>query len=96
MRVTEKGQVTIPKDLRDALGIGAGTEVEFERAGDAIVVRKARRGPTRGEQLVERLLGRGDVRMSTDEIMAVGRMAPDAQNPAAPHPGENAGSTSHR
>ena len=30
MRVTEKGQVTIPKALRDALGIGAGTEVEFE------------------------------------------------------------------
>lgn len=73
MRVTEKGQVTIPKDLRDALGIGAGTEVEFERADDAIVVRKAQRGPTRGEQLVERLRGRGDVRMSTDEIMALTR-----------------------
>ena len=42
MRVTEKGQVTIPKDLRDALGIGAGTEVEFERRQDAIVVRKAK------------------------------------------------------
>ena len=34
MRVTEKGQVTIPKELRDALGIGAGTEVAFERADD--------------------------------------------------------------
>ena len=31
MRVTEKGRVTIPKALRDALGIGAGTEVEVER-----------------------------------------------------------------
>ena len=41
MRVTEKGQVTIPKELRDALGIGAGTQVEFERTGDAIVVRMA-------------------------------------------------------
>ncbi|MCZ7631107.1 MAG: AbrB/MazE/SpoVT family DNA-binding domain-containing protein [Microthrixaceae bacterium] len=30
MRVTEKGQVTIPKELRDTLGIGAGTEVELE------------------------------------------------------------------
>ena len=29
MKVTEKGQITIPKDIRDTLGIGAGTEVEF-------------------------------------------------------------------
>ena len=73
MRVTEKGQVTIPKDLRDALGIGAGSEVDFDRAGDTIVIRKVATGPTRGEQLVERLRGRGDVRMSTDEIMALTR-----------------------
>ena len=51
MRVTEKGRVTIPKDLRDALGIGAGTEVEFERLGDTIVLRKISDGPTRGAAL---------------------------------------------
>ena len=73
MRVTEKGQVTIPKELRDALGIGAGTEVEFERRKDTIVVRKSDRGPTRGRQLAERLKGRGDVTMTTDEIMAFTR-----------------------
>jgi len=73
MRVTEKGQVTIPKELRDALGIGAGTEVEFEQADDAIVVRKAHDRPTRGQQLVDRLRGRGDIRMTTDEIMALTR-----------------------
>ena len=45
MRVTEKGQVTIPKELRDALGIGAGTEVEFEveRSDDTIVERPVAR-----------------------------------------------------
>lgn len=75
MRVTEKGQVTIPKDLRDALGIGAGTEVEFERRDDTIVVRKSDRRPTRGRQLAERLKGRGDVGMTTDEIMALTRGA---------------------
>jgi AbrB family looped-hinge helix DNA binding protein len=70
MRVTEKGQVTIPKALRDELGIGAGTEVEFERRKDTIVVRKAKIGSPRGRRLAERLRGRGDVQMTTDQIMA--------------------------
>ena len=73
MRVTEKGQVTIPKELRDALGIGAGTQVEFERADDTVVLRKVTGGSTRGQQLVERLRGRGDISMTTDEIMALTR-----------------------
>ncbi|MBA2281339.1 MAG: AbrB/MazE/SpoVT family DNA-binding domain-containing protein [Actinomycetota bacterium] len=73
MRVTEKGQVTIPKELRDALGIGAGTEVEFERRRDTIVVKKSRTTNQRGSRLVERLRGRGDVPMTTDEIMALTR-----------------------
>lgn len=34
-KVTEKGQFTIPKDIRDAAGIMAGTEVEFERRNDS-------------------------------------------------------------
>ncbi|MDQ3898409.1 MAG: AbrB/MazE/SpoVT family DNA-binding domain-containing protein, partial [Actinomycetota bacterium] len=72
-RVTEKGQVTIPKELRDALGIGAGTEVAFERADDAIVVRKVEGGSNRGREMVNRLRGRGDVRLSTEEIMALTR-----------------------
>jgi AbrB family looped-hinge helix DNA binding protein len=75
MKVTEKGQVTIPKELRDALGIGAGTEVEIERSDDAIVVRKAKNRPTRGRQLADRLRGRGDVTMTTEEIMALTRGA---------------------
>lgn len=74
MKVTEKGQVTIPKELRDALGIGAGTEVEFERSDDTIVVRKSS-AATRGRRLVEHLRGRGDVDMTTDEIMALTREA---------------------
>jgi antitoxin PrlF len=73
MRVTEEGQVTIPKELRDALGIGAGTEVTFERADDAIVVRKVEGGSNRGRALVNRLRGRGDVRLTTEEIMALTR-----------------------
>ena len=73
MRVTEKGQVTIPKDLRGALGIGAGTEVRFEAQGNTLVVRKVSEAPTRGTRLATRLRGRGDVAMTTDEIMAFTR-----------------------
>ncbi len=73
MRVTEKGQVTIPKDLRDALGIGAGSEVTFERDGDTIVVRKSPDQPSRGRLLAERLIGGGEGSMTTDEIMALTR-----------------------
>ncbi|CAN5531406.1 MAG: AbrB/MazE/SpoVT family DNA-binding domain-containing protein [Iamia sp.] len=73
MKVSDKGQITIPKEIRDALGIGAGTEVEFERAADEIVVRKVTGGQTRGDQIADRLRGRGDVQMTTDEIMALTR-----------------------
>ena len=73
MRVTEKGQVTIPKELRDELGIGAGSEVDFERADDTIVIRKVSDGVGRGARLLDQLRGRGDVAMSTDEIMALTR-----------------------
>jgi AbrB family looped-hinge helix DNA binding protein len=37
MRVTTKGQVTIPKDIRDELGIVPGSEVEFVRTGDGVI-----------------------------------------------------------
>jgi AbrB family looped-hinge helix DNA binding protein len=72
MKVTEKGQVTIPKELRDALGIGPGTEVEFVRHDDTIVVSK-KAGSSRGRLLAARLRGTGDVGLSTDEIMSLTR-----------------------
>lgn len=73
MRVTDKGQVTIPKQLRDAFGIDAGSEVDFEPTAEGILVRKATAGPGRGRSLVRRLRGRGDVALTTDEIMALTR-----------------------
>ncbi len=42
-RVGAKGQVVIPKDLRDELGIEPGDEVSFWREGDHLAVRAARR-----------------------------------------------------
>ncbi|KQT55148.1 MULTISPECIES: AbrB/MazE/SpoVT family DNA-binding domain-containing protein [unclassified Aureimonas] len=39
MRVTEKGQVTIPKPIRDKLGIGPGSEVQFVERGDVVLLK---------------------------------------------------------
>lgn len=75
-KVREKGQVTIPKDLRDRLGIGEGTAVTVVIEGDAIVIRKDPQAQTRGQALAQRMSGRGDVTMSTDEIMALTRGEP--------------------
>ena len=75
MRVTSKGQVTIPKELRDEFGLLPGTEVEFVRAAGEVRVRRAPQGRTRGDEIVEHLLraSGGDVPMSTDEIMRLTR-----------------------
>jgi len=76
MKAREKGQVTIPKDLRDRLGIGEGTAVTVVIEGDAIVIRKDPQAQTRGQALAQRMSGRGDVTLSTDEIMALTRGEP--------------------
>jgi AbrB family looped-hinge helix DNA binding protein len=73
MRVTDKGQVTIPKQLREEFGIAPGTKVEFEATTEGILVRRSAGEPSRGTRLVEQLRGKGDVRMTTDEIMALTR-----------------------
>jgi AbrB family looped-hinge helix DNA binding protein len=72
MRISAKGQITIPIELREALGFLPDTEVEFERAGDSVRIRKARR-KRRGQVIVTHLRGRGSVRLSTDQIMALTR-----------------------
>lgn len=73
MRITSKGQVTIPIEIRERLGLLPGTEVEFLVDGDAARLVRARDGHGRGRTVVERLRGRGTSRLSTDEIMALTR-----------------------
>ena len=50
MRLTSKGQVTIPQELREKLGLLPHSEVEFELDGDAVRIRKARKSTRRGER----------------------------------------------
>lgn len=75
MRITSKGQVTIPIAIREKAGLMPNTEVDFDFDGHSVRIRRARRkkGLNRGEELVARMRGRGDVKMTTDEIMALTR-----------------------
>jgi len=75
MRVTSKGQVTIPLDIRERAGLLPNTEVEFDYDGKRVVIRAARRKtrPTRGQQLVARMRGRAGKGMTTDQILALTR-----------------------
>ena len=69
MRVTRKGQVTIPKQVREALGIVPNSEVDFVEENGRVYLRKR----TKKENPFERLLGSATIKMTTDEIMALTR-----------------------
>ncbi|MEA2491995.1 MAG: hypothetical protein QOH21_3787 [Acidobacteriota bacterium] len=75
MRITSKGQVTIPQAIRERFGLLPDTEVEFVEKRNSVHIVKSTspEWPTRGETIVRRLRGRSSVRMSTDEILALTR-----------------------
>lgn len=73
--VTVKGQVTIPKSVRDFLGITAGTEVEFRLSENGEVVME-RADKKRPPSRIAALRGHAGPGMSTDEIMALLRGEP--------------------
>lgn len=73
-KVTSKGQVTIPKAIRDAFGLLPGTEVEFLSDDVGVRVRRARGGRRRGEEVVEHLRESGkNFTMTTEEVMRLTR-----------------------
>jgi AbrB family looped-hinge helix DNA binding protein len=75
MRITSKGQVTIPKGLRDEFGLLPGTEVEFVAEKGRVTVRRLEGDRNRGREIVERLRNAsgGDIDLSTEEIMRMTR-----------------------
>jgi AbrB family looped-hinge helix DNA binding protein len=73
MRITSKGQVTIPIEIREQLGLLPDSEVVFELDRDSVRIRKAPAARSRGRRLLERMRGAGKRQMSTDEIMALTR-----------------------
>lgn len=77
MRITSKGQVTIPQEIRERFGLLPETEVEFRVEGNAVRLVKVpcKRKPGRGAALVARMRGTATVQMTTDEILALTRRA---------------------
>ena len=78
MKITEKGQVTIPQDVREELGLLPHTEVEFVIRKGGVLLRKVRGRRRRGKSIVENLRGRATSGLSTEEIMAHTRVEADA------------------
>ena len=73
MRVTSKGQVTIPIGIRKKAGLGPNTEVTFTMGRGVVILRKSATTSHRGHRLVEALRGKATTRLSTDQIMALTR-----------------------
>lgn len=69
--VTTKGQVTIPKPVRDHLGIAPGSRVSFRRAADGSIVIEKADTTSRPLSPIAGLRGHAGRGMSTDEIMAL-------------------------
>jgi antitoxin PrlF len=73
MKITSKGQVTIPIGIRQKFGFLPDTEVAFEARGGAVLIRKVRESGRRGANVVARLKGKATAGLSTDEILALTR-----------------------
>lgn len=74
--MTVTGQVTIPKRVRDALGLSAGDGVDFDMNRDGqVVVRKAATRPARKRDRFESARGKAQMKWRTDDLMALLRGA---------------------
>jgi AbrB family looped-hinge helix DNA binding protein len=72
MRVTTKGQVTIPQNIREKMMITPSTEVDFiEENGRVYLVK--RKGGKAATRKFSKLRGVATVKMTTDEIMSLTR-----------------------
>ena len=73
MRVSTKGQVTIPYQMRTKLGMLPCTEVDFILQDDGILIQKQHGSKRKGSKLLEQLSGKSRLNMSTEYIMKLTR-----------------------
>ena len=70
--LTSKGQVTIPKQIRDALNMAPGCSVDFAVTGDGdVVIHKVGARPSRKPDRFESARGKADIQWRTDDLMAL-------------------------
>jgi AbrB family looped-hinge helix DNA binding protein len=73
MKITSKGQVTIPLRFRQKFGLKPDTHVEFISDGRELRLVKAKNDSGSGWRLVERMAGKGAGKMTTEQIMKLTR-----------------------
>jgi AbrB family looped-hinge helix DNA binding protein len=74
MRITSKGQVTIPRHIRDRHGLLPDTEVDFVDNGGVVTIVPRESGrPDRGDKVVAALRATGHRKMSTDDLLRLTR-----------------------
>jgi AbrB family looped-hinge helix DNA binding protein len=71
--LTTKGQVTVPKNVRDFLGIGPGSKVTFELTAQGDVILRPLTARPKRRSPFAKVRGSATVRMRTDEIMKLTR-----------------------
>lgn len=71
MHVTAKGQVTIPKNIREELGIKPGTDIEFRENNGRFYIVRISKPKVTGK--FNKLRGIATAKMTTDEIMSLTR-----------------------
>ncbi|MEZ5404890.1 MAG: AbrB/MazE/SpoVT family DNA-binding domain-containing protein [Verrucomicrobiia bacterium] len=73
MRITTKGQVTIPQNLREECGFLPHTEVRFKKMGNKVVIEKTSSRRSQIREWIEKARGSATSGYTTDEIMRMTR-----------------------
>jgi AbrB family looped-hinge helix DNA binding protein len=73
MRITSKGQVTIPIEIREKMGFLPQTEIKFKIAGNAVFLERVESPSRRSRHLINQMRRKATVKMTTDEILGLTR-----------------------
>ena len=73
MKITQKGQVTIPLEMRKRFGLSPQTEVEFAAGEEGVIIRPARSGKEHFHDWLKKARNSTTASMTTDEIMNLTR-----------------------
>jgi AbrB family looped-hinge helix DNA binding protein len=73
MRITSKGQVTIPIEIREKMGLLPDTEVEFKIIGNTVSLKRVESLSKRSRDLLDRMRRKATVKMTTNEILSLTR-----------------------